>query len=118
MPRFIEYFQEARARHTICVTGIVRLEMMMGASSWTELLNLQLLFSNLPAVEPTGGTWDEAGRLCMRMKAKGFNLKGPDLLIASVAIENNLTLVHADRDFDPLAEHEGLKTESLLHLLE
>ena len=54
----------------------------------------------------------------MRMRTKGFNLRAQDLLIAGVALENDLTLLHADRDFEYLAQHEGLKTESLLHLLE
>ena len=117
-PRFVNYFNAAQAAHTICSTGMVRLEVMLGAESWNELLELQLLFSGFVEVEPRGETWDEAGRLNMRMRAKGFNLKAADLVIASVAIENSLRLVHADSDFESIAQHEGLKTESLLHLVE
>jgi len=97
---------------------MVRLEVMLGAQTWNELLDLQLMFSGLVEIAPRDVTWNEAGRLSMRMKGRGFHLRAQDLLIASVALENNLTLVHADRDFDCLAEHEGLKTESLLHLVE
>lgn len=116
--RFEENFEAARTRHRIYSTGMIRLEVMLGAESWNELLELQLLFSGFAEVEPRAGTWDEAGRLARRMKEKGFRLLAQDLLIASVALENNLTLVHADSDFESLAEHEGLKTESLLHLVE
>jgi hypothetical protein len=118
IPAISDYFEAARARHRVLTTGMVRLEVMLGAETWSELLELQLLFSTFSEIEPRDVTWDEAGRLAMRMKGRGFHLRAQDLLIASVAIENNLTLVHADRDFEPLAEHEGLKTESLLHLVE
>jgi len=117
-PRISDYFEATRAIHRLCSTGMVRLEVMLGAQSWNELLDLQLLFAGLAVFEPDARTWDDAGRLAHRMKSKGFHLLAQDLLIASVALENNLTLVHADRDFEPLAEHEGLKTESLLHLVE
>ena len=113
-----DYLGAARTEHRICSTGMIRLEVMLGVESWNELLELQLLFSGFAEVEPRAGTWDEAGRLARRMRRMGFRLLAQDLLIASVAIENSLTLVHADRDFDPIAEHEGLRTESLVHLVE
>ena len=35
--------------------------------------------------------------------------KTMDTLIASFCIENDMTLLHADRDFDPFVQHLGLK---------
>ena len=114
----VDHVSMRNTQDEVVTTGMVRLEVMIGAQTWNELLDLQLLFAGFAAVEPSERTWDEAGRLSLRMKGRGFTLRAQDLLIASVAMENNLTLVHADRDFEYLAEHEGLKTESLLHLVE
>lgn len=116
--KIVDYMADSETEHQFVSTGMVRLEVMVGARDWHEMLNLQLFFAGFPAEEPTTRTWDEAGRLSLRMKSKGYRLRAQDLLIASVALENDLTLLHADSDFECLAEHEGLKTESLLHLLE
>ena len=48
-----------------------------------------------------------------RLRAKGVTIrKTADLLIGSWCIDERVPLLHADRDFDRLVEHEGL--ESLL----
>ena len=114
---FLGYLDWARSEHRIVVTGMVRLEVMAGARTWEELLAMQEDFDHLTNVEPGPDTWTEAARIRMRLRHRGFHLRSPDLLIAAVALENSLTLVHADHDFEPLADVEGLKTESLLHLM-
>lgn len=114
---FVEYLSRSALQHQIVSTGMVRLELMAGAVNWPNVLELQLHFSALPEVEPRAETWTEAGRMSMRLKEKGFHLRAADLLTAAVALENDLTLAHADLDFDVLARHEGLRTESLLHLI-
>ena len=44
------------------------------------------------------------------LRAKGITIrKTIDTLIATRCIEDGLTLLHADRDFLPFAEHLGLK---------
>ena len=113
----VKYLLERAEEGSLVTTGMVRLEVALGAESWSHLLELQERFSRFRAYEPTSDTWDEAARLHMRMRKKGFDLKAPDLLIAAVALENGLTVLHADRDFEHLAKHEGLKTKSLLHLV-
>jgi len=44
------------------------------------------------------------------LRDRGVSIrKTIDTLIATYCIENGLTLLHADRDFDPFARHLGLK---------
>jgi predicted nucleic acid-binding protein len=44
------------------------------------------------------------------LRGKGVTIrKTIDLLIATFCIENSHTLLHADRDFDPLQTHLGLQ---------
>ncbi len=45
------------------------------------------------------------------LRAQGVTLrKTIDTLIATFCIENGHELLHADRDFDPIEEHLGLRT--------
>ncbi|WP_235533635.1 MULTISPECIES: hypothetical protein [unclassified Roseateles] len=45
-----------------------------------------------------------------RLRAMGVRVrKTIDTLIATRCIEDRLTLLHADKDFEPFAEHLGLK---------
>ena len=96
---------------------MVRLEVMRGAPSWEELLLTQEDLERLVQVEPTSETWTEAGRMGLRLHKRGIQIGNADLLIATVAMEHGMTLLHADRDFEMLAKHEKVKTESLLHLV-
>ena len=45
------------------------------------------------------------------LRAKGVTVrKTIDMLIATFCMENKHTLLHSDRDFDPIEEHLGLET--------
>jgi predicted nucleic acid-binding protein len=51
-----------------------------------------------------------ASENCRALRAKGVTIrKTIDTLIATRCIEDDLTLLHADKDFDPFAEYLGLK---------
>lgn len=44
------------------------------------------------------------------LRARGVTIrKTIDTLIATYCIENDVALLHADRDFDPFVEHLGLR---------
>lgn len=45
------------------------------------------------------------------LRDRGITLRKPnDLIIGTYCIENGHQLLHEDRDFDPMAQHLGLKT--------
>ncbi|MCC6725674.1 MAG: hypothetical protein IT258_14290, partial [Saprospiraceae bacterium] len=44
------------------------------------------------------------------LRKKGITIrKTVDVIIGTFCIENDLPLLHADRDFDPMEKHLGLK---------
>ncbi len=44
------------------------------------------------------------------LRKKGITIRKPlDCMIASTAIENDMPLLHNDKDFQPIAKHCGLK---------
>ena len=114
---FLNYLDQARRRDQIVTTGMIRLEVLVGMPTWEDLASLVDDFDSLPEVAPGRDTWTEAGRIGMRLHKRGIHLGSADLLIAAIALEHGLTLVHADRDFELLARHERIKAVSLVHLV-
>ena len=52
-----------------------------------------------------------AARNYRALRARGVTIrKTIDVLIATFCMENGHSLLHADRDFDPIEEHLGLRT--------
>lgn len=49
-----------------------------------------------------------------KLRKIGITIRKPlDCMIASVAIENDIPLLHNDKDFQPIEKHCGLKVPSL-----
>jgi hypothetical protein len=82
-------------------------EILLGASSPASLKRLREHFLSLPMVEPVAGglTHANAAELYARSRWHGITPRSPhDCLIAQLAIEHELPLLHDDRDFDELAK--------------
>jgi predicted nucleic acid-binding protein len=55
-------------------------------------------------------TFERAADICRSLRKKGVTVRKPvDCMIASVAIEQDIPLLHNDRDFDPVEKHCGLE---------
>jgi predicted nucleic acid-binding protein len=54
-------------------------------------------------IEATPDTWVAAARIYYDLQRQGLTVRGTiDCCIAQLAIENELTLVHNDRDFETI----------------
>jgi predicted nucleic acid-binding protein len=93
-------------------TGIVRLEVLGGVRTESEYRRLRTLFSALHSLQSVENRWDDAAGLGFELRRKGVTVPFTDLLIASVAINSGVTVVHRDRHFDLIANHLGLAVES------
>jgi len=55
-------------------------------------------------------TFVKAAELYRTLRRKGITIRKPiDCMIAAVAIEHNVPLLHKDRDFDSIETNCGLK---------
>lgn len=89
---------------------VILQEVLQGASSPANLQRLREHFLALPMVEPAPGgvTHAAAGELYARCRWQGVTPRSPhDCLIAQLAIEHDLPLLHDDRDFVALAGIDG-----------
>jgi hypothetical protein len=91
------------------VAPVIVQEILQGASSPQALARLRADFLALPLLEPfsNGQTYANAGVLYARCRWAGTTPRSPhDCLIAQLAIEHNVALLHDDRDFEAIARVE------------
>ena len=94
----------------------VRQEVLQGFDEEESFLLAREAMDALPIVEsPLGSaTFEEAVRLYRSARRAGFTVRsGVDCLIAACALRHNLSVLHADRDFDLLARVSPLKARNV-----
>jgi hypothetical protein len=90
------------------ITGVIYQEILQGARSQASFERLADYFGSQRFHEPVDrmAAHREAAALYRRCRAAGVTIRSTiDCFIAQLAIEQDLVLLHADRDFDRLAEH-------------
>lgn len=91
------------------IAPVILQEILQGAASPQALRTLRRRFAALPMLEPEDGraTHAEAGALYARCRWAGITPRSPhDCLIAQLAVEHRVALLHDDRDFERIAEVE------------
>lgn len=88
----------------IVLTPVVVQELLQRARGEAQLAELRAYFERLPQLMPTGKTYAEAGALYARCRWAGITPRSPhDCLIAQLAVEQGVPLLHDDRDFEAIA---------------
>lgn len=78
---------------------MVVLELWNGAGGEEERAKLRRLFGTLRVYPVDGPVWEQAGTLAQRCRVSGITVPATDLLIATTAHVNGLSLLHADEHF-------------------
>ena len=90
-----------------CIAPVILQELLQGARSAEQLSLLRSRFSSLPMLSPSIETYAEAGALYARCRWAGITPRSPhDCLIAQLAIEHGVSLLHDDRDFERIRDAE------------
>ena len=98
----------------LCICGVILTEVLQGIRSDKEYAKTKRSLDALLFLPMRYSTFVEAAAIYRNLRRKGVTIRKPvDCLIAAVAIEHGATLLHNDRDFDPIAKHCGLKTVKL-----
>lgn len=87
----------------------VRMELLAGARDEEHLRSLRRLLAMATVLPITPGHYEQAAVLYRRCRQEGATVrKLIDSLIAAVAIDAGVPVLHQDRDFDTLAMHTRL----------
>lgn len=83
----------------VCICGVIRSELMHGAYSDKNLEEISEKLSYIREINIATGEWDELGRFLYKLRTNGLSLPYADVLIAFVAIKNELVLMTRDKHF-------------------
>ncbi len=102
--------QFLRTGEDIYICGIVLAEVLQGIRSDSEYTKTKDYFESLVFLPMTHDTFLRSSQVYRALRKKGITIRAPlDCMIASVAIEHGVPLLHNDRDFDKIANHTDLK---------
>jgi hypothetical protein len=101
------FIEEGKA---ICVCGVIMTEVLQGTRNDKEYALILEKFDRCFFLEISRKSCIRAATLFRALRKKGIIVRNPiDCIIAAVAIENNIPLLHHDRDFENLHRYAGLK---------
>lgn len=103
---------EVLAERKGATTPLILLELLSGARDEKDYTELSEELSALPQFPTSEAVWARSYRTAFDLRRQGVTVPATDVLIATVAQENQVTLLHADRHFDLIAEQTDLKVES------
>jgi predicted nucleic acid-binding protein len=102
-------------RDQIAVCGTIIQEVLQGARSGTlrdtqeTLVHMHLVDLPLPL-----NRFEYAAEIYRSLRVRGITIRSPnDCLIAASAILNRIELLHADRDFDYIADITNLQARNI-----
>lgn len=85
--------------NSVWTCGVTILELLQGVRSDSEKKTILEIVSALPYVEMSLEIWHKAAEVALSLKKKGLTLPLSDILIASIAIENKLSIFTLDKHF-------------------
>lgn len=99
------------ADNAIVVGDLVLCEVLRGARDERAARRMSDAMQRFRVVSMVGAAAAiRAAENCRRLRSLGFTVaKSVDLLIGTYCIEHGMPLLHADRDFEPMERHLGLK---------
>jgi predicted nucleic acid-binding protein len=94
----------------LCLCGIILAEVLQGIRSDEEYIKTKDYFGDLILLPMEKSTFVQAAEIYRSLRKLGITIRKPvDCMIASVAIDHDIRLLHNDRDFDYIAKHSKLK---------
>jgi len=90
---------------TIFLSSIILLEILQGIKNDVQNHKVKNYLLAFPFIEPNAPkSYIFASEIYRKCRKIGITIRSPiDTIIAQIAIENNLKLLHRDRDYDNIA---------------
>lgn len=94
----------------VVLTRFTHLELLQGSLNEKEWTLLSTYLETQNYIELTNDSWQAAARIYYDLRRKGLTVRSPiDCCIAQAALENDLLLIHNDRDFETIAQVRSLQ---------
>ncbi len=94
----------------LCLCGIILAEVLQGIRYDKDYIKTKNYFNDLIFLSMGKEIFVRAAEVYRYLRKSGITIRKPvDCMIASVAIEYNIRLLHNDRDFNSIAKHSKLR---------
>jgi predicted nucleic acid-binding protein len=94
----------------LSLCGVILAEVLQGIRFDTDFIKTKEYFDDLIFLPMGKTTFLRSAEIYRSLRRQGIAIRKPvDCMIASVAIENDIQLLHNDRDFDHIAKHSQLR---------
>lgn len=94
----------------VFLARFTQLELLQGSLNEKEWSLLSTYLETQDYVELTNDSWQSAARIFYDLRRQGLTVRSPiDCCIAQAALENDLLLIHNDRDFEAIAQVRSLQ---------
>jgi hypothetical protein len=98
------------AGEDICICGVILTEVLQGIRDDADYRRVVFRFEPFLFLPMDRQTFVKAADLYRLLRRRGITIRKPiDCMIAAAAIEHDASLLHNDRDFDPIEKHCGLR---------
>ncbi|MEW6410578.1 MAG: PIN domain-containing protein [Nitrospirota bacterium] len=109
-----DYLRESIDSDRVVTTNIVILELLQGCKDKNEYKTLKSRLDILPLYKVTDRSWSIAYEIGFFLKRKGLTVPTVDIILASIAKENALTILHHDNHLKIISREIGIKTVDFL----
>ncbi len=99
-----------QAEEDICLAGIHVMEIFQGIKQKEDILKTERYLKKFLVFIPDLEMYFLASLIFNACQKKSRTVNSADCLIAAVAIENNLVLLHKDKDFEYIEASTDLQT--------
>lgn len=100
--RLAERVEAVLVQGEAATCGVVLYELLQGIKSPKEETLVLNAFQVVPHLEMTADLWIKAGRLSSQLRKQGQTLPLSDIMIATLALEHNCSVLTVDRHFDAI----------------
>lgn len=108
---------EALSRGELVTCDPVLFEILTGAPDEADFRRDAMVMRRIPRLTFGEREWRQATELGFLLRRQGARAGFADALIAAIAISHDAILLHADGDYERIAQHSVLRTEPVFHLL-
>ncbi len=105
-------FQNAlKNSEDICICGVIITELLQGIRDDNQYLKTKSYLENLIFLPMNYTTFIKAAEIFRYLRKQGITIRKPiDCMIAAVSVENDVPLLHNDRDFEHIELFKGFRT--------
>ena len=100
----------------VAIVPIINLEVLSGASTAEDFLNLKNSFQGLVWFQFNDEIWDISSEWAFELRKSGNSVPLADILIAVTAYKNDAMVLHADKHFDFISSKYPVETRNCLNL--